>query len=209
MLLFLFGFGIANPSIVLDQRKVEFISRVRDIAYTIKCEDTLNLSFSWARGYDAYRITVEIRDTLGRLKDRYFYVFKNDTTYKFSYYKHYKEITSRLETLNLAAYNWILFLPHYKWTKKGNPSEVSFTLDGVPGGLYVDKEGRIKKVVIKYPDMPFEIVFKKYEEVAGFKYFPSEWEVNFGDFHKVFKVDKFYLNQGLCGPCTFKIPRNP
>ena len=209
MLIFLVAFGVANPKLVIDQRKEEFISQIRDIVYTIKCEDTLTLSFSWARGYDGYRIAVEVRDTLGMLKNRYYYVFINDTLYKFSYYKHFKEITSRLETLNLAGYNWILFLPPYKWTKKGNPSEVSFNLDGVPGRLYVDKEGKIRKVIIDYPDMPYEIDIKSYEEVLDFKNFPAEWEVKFGDFHKTFKVDKFWVNQGLCGPCTFKVPKNP
>lgn len=209
MLLIILSFGIANPKIVIDQRRSEFISKVRDIVYIIRCEDTLTLSFAWARGYNGYRIKVEVRDTAGMLKHRYYYVFKNDTTYKFSYIDHFKEITSRLETLNLAAYNWILFLPAYKWTRKGNPSEVSFVLDGVDGKLYVDKEGRIKRVVLEYPGIPFEIVFKKYEDIGGFKYFPSEWVVNFGDLHKVFTVDTFYINQGLCGPCTFKIPINP
>jgi hypothetical protein len=113
---------------------------------------------------------------------------------------------SFLELEHLYCYNWIAFPLKYKWVKSGSVSEFEFEVEGLKGSLFIDKEGRLKKVIIKHPDMPYEIVYTNYMDLDNFKNFPSEWDFIYNDQKKHFKIIEVFLNKGMCGPCTFKIP---
>ncbi len=197
----------ANPDIVLEKRYQEFLSNVRDLAYTVLADDSTRYGYYWARGYNSYRINV-VRMENGILKFSYYYIMKDNRFYKIKYNPlRVERDASFLELEHLYAYNWVAFPIECKWVKSGSISEFEFEKEGVKGSLFVDNEGKLRKVVIKHPGITYEIIYTNYISLDNYKNFPSEWDFIAGDQKKHFKIIDVFLNKGMCGPCTFKIPQ--
>ena len=207
MTILLLFFAKANPDIVLEERYRDFVSNVRDLAYTVLSDDSTRYGYYWARGYNSYRINI-VKMEDGVLKFSHYYIMKDGTLFKIQYnpLRVNKEV-SFLEIEHLCAYNWIAFPLNCKWVKSGSFSEFEFEKDGIKGSIFVDGEGKLRKVVIKHPGITYEIIYTNYISLENFKNFPSEWDFVIGDEKKHFKITEVFLNKGMCGPCTFKVPQ--
>lgn len=207
MVLFMMFFATANPDIVLEKRYAQFLSNVRDLAYTVLSDDSTRYGYYWARGYNGYRINV-VKWEDGIAKFSHYYLMLDNKFYKIKYAPlKVERDASFLELEHLYAYNWVSVPIKCKWVKSGKLSEFEFEKEGVKGSFFVDEEGRLKRVIIKHPGINYEIVYTNYIDLDNYKYFPSEWDFIIGDQKKHFKIIEVFLNKGMCGPCTFKVPQ--
>jgi len=205
MLLLLLGFSVVNPDLVIKTRQNQFSRMIRDIAYSVN-SDSFRISYQWMRGLKNYRLGVHKLE--GNRYKKTIYVFKSDTLFRIikSGKSARVDIISPLEDANLFAHDWLMFLPHYVWTKKGNPAEISFNYYGADGKLYLAKDGKILKVMLHSPKKDVLVSYTNYVNLKGFKNFPTEWDISINGHKRHFKVENIFLNRGMCGSCTFKIP---
>ncbi len=207
MITFMFFLAKANPDFVLEKRYQDFLANVRDLAYTVISDDSVRYGYYWASPFNAYRINV-VKDKEGLLQFSHYYIMKDGTLYKVQYNPlRVEENISFLTLEHLYAYNWVAFPLKCKWVKSGSVSEFEFEKEGIKGSIFIDEEGKLRKVLIKHPGITYEIVYTNYTSLGDFKHFPSEWDFIIGEEKKQFKILEIFLNKGMCGPCTFKIPQ--
>ena len=205
LILFLLSMGTKNGIFILQARQDTIKHHIRDISMDIE-GDNRRFTYQWRRDMDKYKITVYKKEHGGYSIDYilifidgrlYKHVPDSSATYPIPFYNEY----------NISLLDWINFVPgELSWRYEEGNVIVHFKDKKHEGDLFLTRQGKILRVRCPIMGENVWIKYKVYQDVAGVKDFPVEWDVYIGGEVKHYKVYSLRVNKGLC-PCTFKLPK--
>jgi len=199
-----------NGLFILQARQDTIRRHIRDIQMDIDGNGE-RFTYQWMRGMNKYKITVKEPVKTGKssgYRMKYAFVYNGKKLYRFDIDTFVSYPITFYNEINLSLLDWINFIPgEPSWDYKDKEVIVHFKDKKHSGDMFLDRTGKLLRVRFSMLGEWVWLKVIQYKKVAGVDGFPVEWKVYIGGEEKDYKVYNIKANKGMCGPCTFKIPK--